>query len=481
MDAVSGKTFETIDPSTEQVICRVQEADKADVDIAVKAARKAFEPWRNTSPMIRSQLLNRWADLIEQNADYIAQLESMDNGKPVSMVKNADLFLVTQCLRYYAGWCDKSTGSTIPSHGDFVIYTQKEPIGVCGQIIPWNFPLLMMIWKMSPALATGNTLVLKTAEQTPLSALYVAHLAREAGFPPGVINVLSGFGETAGDAIARHMDVDKISFTGSTEVGKKIQVASGQSNLKPATLELGGKSPLIILDDLHTDALVEAAVNNATAGIFFNQGQVCSASSRVYIPEKYYEDFLACSKEKSEKRVVGDPRHESTEQGPQVNKEQFEKILGYIDTVGTSGRIVTGGKRFGNKGFFIEPTVIADVHDEAKVVKEEIFGPVMTALKYSDVEEVVRRANNSPFGLAAGVWTNDLTKALKVVHNLKAGTVWVNCWNAFHSNAPFGGFKQSGIGRDLGEAALSGYTQNKSVIIHVPGIKHPIQPVNVQE
>ncbi len=459
----------------------MQEGDRADVDLAVMAARRAFEPWKNTTPMLKSKLLNRWADLIEENSDYIAQLESMDNGKPVSMVKNADLYLVLQCLRYYAGWCDKFSGTTLPSNGDFVVYTQREPIGVCGQIIPWNFPLLMMIWKVAPALATGNTIVLKTAEQTPLTALYVAHLAREAGFPAGVLNIISGMGDTAGDAVARHMDIDKVSFTGSTEVGRKIQVASGQSNLKTVTLELGGKSPLIILDDLHTDELVEAAVDNANTGIFFNQGQVCSASSRVYIPEKYYDDFIACSKEKSEKRIVGDPRHEATEQGPQVNKEQFEKILGYIDTVGSEGRVVTGGKRFGNKGFFIEPTVIADVEDEARVVKEEIFGPVMTALRYRDVEEVIRRANDSVYGLAAGVWTSDINKALKAVHNLKAGTVWVNCWNSFHSQAPFGGFKQSGIGRDLGEAALDGYTQTKSVIIHVPGLKHPVQPFGVKE
>jgi len=479
VNSVNGKTFESIDPSTEEVICQVQEADKADVDIAVKAARRAFESWRNTSYMTRSSMIHKWADLIHQNREYIADLESLDNGKPRNMVLNADLFLVDQCLRYYAGWSDKHAGETLPSHGDYVIYTQKEPIGVCGQIIPWNFPLLMMIWKVAPALATGNTVVLKTAEQTPLSALYVASLAREAGFPPGVLNVLSGFGETAGEAIARHMDIDKVSFTGSTEVGKKIQIASGQSNLKSVTLELGGKSPLIILDELKTDKEIEEAVDNANNGIFFNQGQVCSASSRIFVPERIYNDFLACSKEKAEKRKVGDPRNKETEQGPQVNKEQFDKILDYIKAGQSEGRIITGGKRIGNRGYYIQPTVIADVKDNAKVATEEIFGPVMTALKFKDIDDVIRRANNSTYGLAAGVWTKDINKAMKIIHNLKSGTVWVNCWNSFHSNLPFGGFKQSGIGRDLGKNALDGYTQTKSVVIHVPGLKTPVEPVQI--
>jgi aldehyde dehydrogenase (NAD+) len=476
VNSVSGNTFETINPATEEVITSLQEAQKEDVDIAVKVARRAFEPWRNTSTKVRAQLLYKWADAIEANQEYIADLECLDNGKPRQQVLDVDIALTVDTLRHYAGYCDKPNGKTIPSHDDFFIYTTSEPYGVCGQIIPWNFPLLMFAWKVAPALATGNTIVLKTAEQTPLSALYVASLARDVGFPAGVLNILSGFGETAGDAIARHPDIDKVAFTGSTEVGKKIQIASGQTNLKAVTLELGGKSPLIFLDDMKTDKDIEAAVAAATDGIYFNQGQVCTASSRIFVPERSYRDFLACSKERSEKRVVGDPFHKDTAQGPQVSKEQFDRILGYIKAGKEEAELITGGDRVGSKGFYIQPTVFA-AHDNAKIVTEEIFGPVLSVLKYNDVNEAIRRANNSEYGLAAGVFTNNITNALKVAHNLKAGTVWVNCYNVFHMNTPFGGFKQSGFGRELGEGGIAAYSQNKSVVIKVPGLKEPVNPI----
>ncbi|KAG2378906.1 hypothetical protein C9374_008054 [Naegleria lovaniensis] len=471
-----GKKFSVINPATEEEICQVSEATKADVDEAVKIARSTFENvWRNYSPHQRSRLMNRWADLIERDADYIADLESLDNGKPREMARNADVAMTISTIRYFAGWADKINGDTIPLEGDYFCYTQREPIGVCAQIVPWNFPLLMATWKWTPCLATGNVSILKTAEQTPLSALYVASLAKEAGFPDGVIQVLSGFGETAGAALVYHNDVDKVSFTGSTEVGKKIQKASAESNLKRVTLELGGKSPLIVLGDVKDRESLNKIVDVANFGTFFNQGQVCTCSSRVYVASSIYEDFLKISKEKAEKRIVGDPFDTKTEQGPQVSEEQFNKIMSYIDYGKKHTRLVTGGERLGNRGYFIKPTVFADVEDTHKIAQEEIFGPVMSVIRYNDdeVEEAIKRANSSEYGLAAGVLTNDLNKAIRVASGLKAGTVWVNCWNAFFQNVPFGGYKQSGIGRDLGEAALHEYTENKSVITFVPGLKRP--------
>lgn len=476
VEGKEGKKFSVLNPATEEEICQISEATAADVDDAVRVARNVFENvWRNYPPSQRVRLMNKWADLIERDADYIADLECLDNGKPRDMVKNVDIYLVLQCIRYFAGWADKINGKTIPVDSDFFAYTQREPIGVCGQIVPWNFPLLMATWKWAPCLATGNVSILKTAEQTPLSALYVAKLAHEAGFPAGVLQVLSGFGETVGSALTHHMDVDKISFTGSTEVGKKILGASAKTNLKRVTLELGGKSPLIVLGDVKDRATLEKAVNIANQGTFFNQGQVCTCSSRVFVASNIYEDFLKISKELAEKRVVGNPFDSKTEQGAQVSEEQFNKIMSYIEYGKNNTRLVTGGNRAHSKGYFVQPTVFADVEDTHKIAKEEIFGPVMSVLKFDhdNVEEAIRRANSSEYGLAAGVITHDLNQAHRVAGGLRAGSIWVNTWNAFFSNIEFGGYKSSGQGRDLGEQSLHEYTENKSVITHIPGLKRP--------
>jgi len=465
VNAESGKTFETIDPATGDVIAKVAEADAADVNKAVKAARAAFEPgskWRKMSATKRGELMNRLADLIERNADDLAKLESLDNGKPYAVAKAADLPLTIMCYRYYAGWADKIHGKTIPINGPYFCYTRHEPVGVCGQIIPWNFPLLMQAWKLGPALACGCTVVLKPAEQTPLTALRVAELAIEAGFPPGVLNVLPGYGPTAGAAIAGHPDVDKVAFTGSTEVGKLVMEAAAKSNLKRVTLELGGKSPNIVF----ADADMDAAIEGAHFALFFNQGQCCCAGSRLYVEERVYDEFVARSVERAKKRTVGDPFDPNTEQGPQVDKDQFDKVMGYIHSGKKDGaKLLTGGGRKGEKGFFIEPTVFADVQDEMKIAQEEIFGPVMSIIKFKDLNEVITRANKSMYGLAAAVWTKDISKAHAIANGVRAGTVWVNCYDVFDAAAPFGGYKQSGIGRELGEYGLTNYTEVKTVTV----------------
>lgn len=471
VDAVSGKTFPTINPATGEVITQVAEADKADVDIAVKHARKAFQSWRNVNPAERCRLLNKLADLIEQHLNSLAEIESLDNGKPITAAVG-DIGLVLECLRYYAGWADKIQGKTIPVNGDAFVYTRHEPVGVIGQIIPWNFPLLMFAWKIAPGIACGNVLIVKTAEQTPLSALRVAQLIVEAGFPPGVIQILPGYGPTAGAGITEHMDVDKVAFTGSTEIGRLILQAAGKSNLKNVTLELGGKSPLIILDDADLDV----AANIAHVGLFLNQGQCCCASSRLFVQEKVYDAFVAKCVEKAKKRVVGDPKDAKTDQGPQIDQEQFNKILGYIESGKTQGaKLLTGGCRVGDKGFFVAPTVFADVTDEMKIAQEEIFGPVMSIIKFKDIDEVIKRANKTTYGLAAGVVTNNITLAMQLAHNLRAGTVWINCYDSFHAAAPFGGFKQSGIGRELGEYGLHQYSEVKTVTIAIPKYQNDIE------
>ncbi len=446
----SGKTFATINPSTGEEICQVAEADSADVEKAVKAARTAFErgPWRKTLASERGRLLNRLADLIEKNADELARLESLDNGKPVSVAKAVDVAATVACFRYYAGWADKIQGKTIPIDGNYFCYTRHEPVGVVGQIIPWNFPMLMLAWKLAPALATGNTVVMKPAEQTPLSALRIGELMVEAGFPEGVVNLLPGFGPTAGAAIARHMDVDKVAFTGSTEVGHLIMEAAAKSNLKRVTLELGGKSPNIVFADTEMDEAVEGA----HFGLFFNHGQCCCAGSRVFVEEKIYDQFVEKSGARARKRTVGDPFDPKTEQGPQVDQTQFDKVMSYIESGRKEGaKLVCGGDRVGDRGYFIEPTVFADVQDDMKIAKEEIFGPVMSVIPFKNVDEVIARANRTEYGLAAAVWTRDIKKAHAISNNVRAGTVWVNCYNVLDTRAPFGGFKQSGIGRELGE------------------------------
>ena len=465
VDSVSGKTFETLNPATGEPLAKVAEADAADVDLAVKAARKAFHsksPWRRMSASERGKLISRLADLMEKNADELATLESLDNGKPRHVARAADLPLSIACYRYYAGWADKIQGKTIPISGDYFCYTRHEPVGVVGQIIPWNFPLLMQAWKLGPALAAGNTVILKVAEQTPLSALRVGELILEAGFPEGVVNILPGYGPTAGGAIARHMDLDKVAFTGSTEVGHLIMKAAAETNLKRVTLELGGKSPNIVFADSDLDQAVEGS----HFALFFNQGQCCCAGSRVFVEEKIYDEFVERSTDRAKRRTVGDPLDKKTEQGPQVDNEQFTKVLGYVESGKKEGaKLMCGGERVGDRGYFVAPTVFADVSDEMKIAQEEIFGPVMSILKFKDMDDLVDRANKSMYGLAAAVWTRDITKAHHIATNVRAGTVWVNCYDVFDAAAPFGGFKQSGIGRELGEYGLQQYCEIKTVTV----------------
>jgi len=467
-ESVSGKTFPTINPATGEVICRVQEGDKADVEKAVKAARAAFKlgsVWRTMDASKRGNLMNKLADLMERDRVYLASLESLDNGKPFNDAFNIDLSLTIKCIRYYAGWADKTHGKTVPIDGSFLSYTRHEPVGVCGQIIPWNFPLLMQAWKLGPALATGNVIVMKLAEQTPLSGLAVAALIKEAGFPPGVVNVVPGFGPTAGAAISEHMDVDKVAFTGSTEVGHIIQKAAGGSNLKRVTLELGGKSPLIVMDDADLDFAVETA----HFALFFNQGQCCCAGSRLMVQEGIYDEFVQKATERAKKRTVGDPFASSTEQGPQVDEEQFKKVLGYIQSGMAEGACLrAGGGKWGDKGFFVEPTVFSDVTDDMKICKEEIFGPVQVIQKFKTMEEVLDRANNNSYGLAAAVFTKDIGTAVYMSNSLRAGTVWVNCYDVLEAQVPFGGYKMSGVGRELGEYGLEAYTEVKTVTISIP-------------
>lgn len=468
VDSQSGKTFPTINPATGEVICQVAEGDQKDVDLAVKAAQDAFRlgsPWRRMDASERGVLLNKLADLIERDRVYITSLETLDNGKPYHVAFNADLNLVIKCYRYYAGWADKIEGKTVPVAGDFFAYTRREPVGVCGQIIPWNFPLLMQAWKLGPALACGNVVVMKVAEQTPLTALYIAHLAREAGFPPGVINIIPGYGPTAGGAIASHMDVDKLAFTGSTEVGQIVAQAAAQSNLKRVTLELGGKSPNIVL----ADADMEQAVETSHFALYFNQGQCCCAGSRTFVEEKIYDEFVERSAERAKKRTVGNPFDLTNEQGPQVDQEQTDKIMSYIKSGKEQGaKLVAGGNKMGDKGYFIEPTVFADVKDEMKIAQEEIFGPVQTILKFKDMDELIERCHKTIYGLAAAVQTKDLEKALHLSNTLRAGTVWVNCFDVFDASMPFGGYKMSGNGRELGEYGLEAYSEVKSVVIKIP-------------
>ncbi len=459
--AVSGKTFKTINPATEELICEVAEGDKEDIDLAVHAARAAFEsgPWSKMDGRDRGRLMLKLADLMEQNLEELAALETLDNGKPINDARNADVPLAIDCLRYYAGWADKITGDTVPVRGDYFCYTRREPIGVCGQIIPWNFPILMVAWKWGPALATGNTIVMKPAEQTPLTCLRLGELALEAGFPPGVINIVPGYGPTAGGAIVDHHMVDKVAFTGSTEVGQLI-MRNAAKTLKRITLELGGKSPNIIF----ADADLEAAIAGAELGLFFNQGQCCCAGSRVFVEDSIHEEFVERVVARASQRVLGNPFDNETTQGPQVDETQFNSILKYIEAGQSEGAIcATGGHRRGGRGFFIEPTVFTNVQDDMKIAQEEIFGPVMSILKFSDLNEVTQRANNSRYGLAAAVWTTDVAKAHQVAHAMRAGTVWVNCYDVFDAAAPFGGYKSSGLGRELGEAGLANYTELKTV------------------
>ena len=461
-EAASGKRFDVINPATEEKIMDVAEADALDVDIAVRAARAAFErgEWHTFSARQRGRLLHRISSLLEKYKEDFAKLESLDNGKPISETRNVDLPLAIECFEYYAGLADKIHGETLPVSGQYFNYTLREPVGVVGQIIPWNFPLLMLAWKLGPALATGCTVVLKVAEQTPLTALRFAELLIEAGMPRGVVNIITGFGPTAGAALARHMDVDKIAFTGSTEVGRLVMKAAAESNMKKVSLELGGKAPNIIFADTDLDA----AARGVITGIFFNQGEVCCAGSRLYVEESIKSEFLGKLKKYAEGLVIGDPLDPKTQMGAQVSKEQFDKILQYIK-IGKAegGRVITGGEAAKPSGYFIKPTVFDCPTDNCTIAREEIFGPVVAAFSFTDIDDLVKRANNTIYGLSAGIWTRDIGKAHRLAKELKAGTVWINCYNCFDAASPFGGVKQSGFGRELGEHAVELYTNIKSV------------------
>ncbi|KAJ5148330.1 hypothetical protein N7526_001682 [Penicillium atrosanguineum] len=449
---VDGKTFETTNPTDEKVITSVHEATEKDVDIAVKAARTAFEgAWHTVTPSDRGRMLTKLADLFERDMETLASIEALDNGKAVTMAK-VDIANAAGCLRYYGGWADKITGQTIDTNTETLSYTRHEPVGVCGQIIPWNFPILMWAWKIGPAIAAGNTVIIKTAEQTPLSGLLVS--------PPGVINVISGFGRTAGAAISSHMDIDKVAFTGSTLVGRMILQAAAKSNLKKVTLELGGKSPNIVFDD----ADIDNAISWSNFGIFFNHGQCCCAGSRLLVQEGIYDKFIARFKERAAQNQLGNPFESDTFQGPQVSQLQFDRIMEYINHGKKEGATVAvGGERHGTEGYFIQPTVFTDVTPDMKIAQEEIFGPVIAVQKFKDEAEAIKIGNNTSYGLAAAVHTKNVNTAIRVSNALKAGTVWINSYNMISYQAPFGGFKESGLGRELGSYALDNYTQVKTV------------------
>lgn len=462
-DARSGKTFETINPATEEKIADVAEGDAADVDDAVKAARRAFESreWKKMDARDRVRLLYRLADLLEENLEELAALESLDNGKPFRDAKDADLPLTIDCLRYYAGFADKIHGYTIPVRGNYFTYTRKEAVGVVGQIIPWNFPMLMTAWKWAPALAAGCTIVMKPAEQTPLTCLKMAALAQEAGIPDGVINVIPGFGPTAGGAIVAHKDVDKIAFTGE-HLTAQIIMRNAAETLKRMTFELGGKSPNII----YADCDLDAAIQGAHFGLYFNQGQCCCAGSRVFVEERIHDEFVSRVAELNRQTKLGNPLDLATEQGPQVDRNQFDKIMGMIESGKREGaELVCGGERFGSKGFYIQPALFTNVQDQMEIAQREIFGPVMSVFKFRDESELVARANNTIYGLAAAVWTKDIARAHNLAAEIKAGTVWVNCYDVFDAAAPFGGFKISGQGRELGEDGLKAYLETKTVTV----------------
>ncbi|KAJ7673987.1 aldehyde dehydrogenase domain-containing protein [Mycena polygramma] len=459
-------TIDVVNPSTGKLLTKIPEATTADVDIAVKAAQHAFDTvWGLKAPgALRAQLLMNLALLMEKHTDELCAIEAIDNGKTFNWAKNVDVAFATQTIKYYAGWADKISGQTIETDEKKLIYTRHEPIGVVGQIIPWNFPILMLTWKLAPALATGNTIVLKPSEFTPMTALRMCSLIKEAGFPPGVVNVVTGYGQTVGQAIAEHMDIQKVAFTGSTLVGRKVMAAAAASNLKNVTLELGGKSPNIIFDD----ADLEQAVGWAAHGIFWNHGQACCAGSRIFVQAGIYDKFLELFTKRTTDIQVGDPFAENVDQGPQVSQLQYDRIMGYIESGKSEGATLhVGGKRHGTEGYFIEPTIFTNTTPDMKIVKEEIFGPVGVVIKFTDEEDVIRQANDTVYGLAAAVFSQNITRAIETAHKLQAGTAWVNCVNQLHANVPFGGFKQSGIGRELGEYALHNYSNVKAVHINL--------------
>src|SRR5215213_8149365 len=443
VDAESGKTFTTPNPSTGETLAEVAEADKADIDKAVTAARRAYEgKWSKMSARDRGRLLYKLSQLVEEHSEELAALETADNGKPIRESTYVDLPQVVENFEYFAGFATKIEGETIPVPGQMFNYTLREPLGVCGQIIPWNFPLLMAAWKLAPALAAGNTVVLKPAEQTPVNAMELGRLIQDAGFPDGVVNIVPGYGETAGASLAAHPGIDKIAFTGSTEVGKLVAHAAAD-NLTKVSLELGGKAPNIVF----ADADMEQAVNGAMMGIFFNQGQVCCAGSRLFLAEEIKDEFLDRFKEKAQKIKVGDPMDATTHMGPQVSEEQLNRIKGYVD----------------------QPTIFGDVKNQMRVAQEEIFGPVTSVITFADEAELIKLANETIYGLSAGIWTRDIVRAHRFAREIHAGTIWINTFNMFNAASPFGGFKQSGYGREMGKHALEMYTQVKSVWVDLSG------------
>ncbi len=467
-EAASGKRFDTLNPATGKVLAQVAEADAGDVDRAVAAARRAFEsgPWATMAAADRGKLLWKISLLLEKYADELAELETLNNGKPIFESRYVDIPFVVEILQYYAGWATKIHGETIPVRGAFFNYTLREPVGVVGAITPWNFPLLLASWKIAPALAAGNTVVLKPAEQTPLTALRFAEICREAGLPDGVLNVVPGYGPTAGAALVRHPGVDKIAFTGETRTGMEI-MREAASTLKKISLELGGKSPNIVF----ADADLEAAVRGAHLGIFYGKGEVCAAGSRLFVEESIHDQLMEKLADRARKTVPGDPLHPKTRLGALVSAEQRDKVLSYIEAGKQAGaRLVAGGgpaKVDGFDGFFVEATVFDGVRSEMKIAQEEIFGPVLATLTFRDMDEVIEQANSTIYGLAAAVWTRDVRKAHAVARRLKAGTVWVNTYNNYDAASPFGGYKMSGFGRELGMHALDLYTQVKSVWVNL--------------
>ncbi|VVC30634.1 Aldehyde/histidinol dehydrogenase,Aldehyde dehydrogenase N-terminal domain,Aldehyde dehydrogenase [Cinara cedri] len=464
VNSVSGKKFPTFNPANKKKITDVAEGDKADIDLAVNAAKAAFQPdseWRTMDASVRGQLMYKLAELIDEHKNDLAYLESLDCGKPLRD-SVSDIRSSVSVLKYYAGYADKIHGKTIPSDGPYVSFTKLQPIGIVGQIIPWNYPILMMSWKLGPALATGCTIVLKPAEQTSLTALYIAALSKEVGFPDGVVNVIPGYGITVGQAISSHPDINKVAFTGSTEVGKLIMAEAAKSNLKRVSLELGGKSPLVIFDDFDVDEAVKIAHD----ALFPNMGQSCCSGTRTFVQEGIYNEFVKKAAKLASEKKVGDQFDPDTTIWPLVDEKQYNKVLSLIESgIKEGAKVEAGGSKVGDTGYFVYPTVFSNVTDDMRIAKEEIFGPVQQIIKFKTLDEVIKRANNTNYGLAAGVLTKDLSIALKYMENVNAGSMWINCYNAITPQNPFGGFNQSGFGRELGEAGLHNYLEIKTVSI----------------